>query len=377
MTYIADLSTYNYGRLRKEHHDPKLLCVGWLDQSVPYNEGCVHPDLVRKLLKLVAKPVNLTRGHHVCQYCDPSGIDRYGGDNARGNGEIRVTGSNGTMYAAPVLICHYIQAHSYRPPDEFLEAVQNLPEPSAKIAIIAALERELGSLVKNWQPIKIQYEGCEFTSYESGCAVVVCGGIGAEAARRAAEAAVANYSPQLLISAGLAGALVPELRVGDTVFPALVVDTQDGSRHETAIPESSPLARTVLASCPEIASIAQKQQLAKSYGAHVVDMEAGSVARAAQAHNLPFIAVKAISDDLNFEIAEMNRFVRQGEFQTKWFVLYTAIRPWLWLRIIRLARNSKVASDNLCAWLRETVLTNTIVPGGRVRTGETPGPPRI
>src|SRR6266436_4328284 len=112
MTYIADLTTYNYGPFRKKYPDPKLLAVGWLDRSVPYNKGGMHGDLVGRLFKLAAKPVNLTRGHHVCQYCDPSGTDRYGEHRARGNGEIRVNGNNGTVYAAPVLIYRYIRAHN-------------------------------------------------------------------------------------------------------------------------------------------------------------------------------------------------------------------------------------------------------------------------
>jgi adenosylhomocysteine nucleosidase len=236
-----------------------------------------------------------------------------------------------------------------------------------KIAIIAALKREIQPLVRNWSPSSVLHEGREFTFYEGDHAVVVCGGIGAEAARRATEAAIVHYSPDLLISAGVAGALVPELNVGDTIFPAIFIDTQDGSRHETAIHHAplgnTALGRTILASYPEIASVAQKQQLAKSYGAHAVDMEAAAVARAAQSHNLPFLAVKAISDDAHFEIPEMNRFVRQGRFETKLFLFHVALRPWLWLRVIRLARNTRIASDNLCAWLRNSVLTNTIVPG--------------
>ena len=124
--------------------------------------------------------------------------------------------------------------------------------------------------------------------------------------------------------------------------------------------------RTILATYPEIASVAQKQQLAKSYGAHAVDMEAAAVARAAEKHGLPFIAVKAISDDLSFELPEMNRFIRNGRFLTRNFVFHIAVRPWLWLRVLRLARNTRLASENLCAWLRESVLTNTIVPGGRL-----------
>jgi adenosylhomocysteine nucleosidase len=238
-----------------------------------------------------------------------------------------------------------------------------------KFAIIAALERELDPLVKSWPSTTDQ----EHTFHESNYAVAVCGGIGAESARRAAEAVIAKYSPDLLISAGVAGALVPDLKVGATIFPATVIDSQDASRHETVIQHAhvgnTAVGRTILITYPEVATVAQKQQLAKSYGAHAVDMEAAAVARAAQSHNLPFLAVKAISDDLNFEIPEMSRFIRAGQFNTARFALHIAIRPWLWLRVFRLARNTRIASENLCAWLRESALTNTIVPGTRTSTG--------
>ncbi len=237
----------------------------------------------------------------------------------------------------------------------------------SKVAIIAAIERELWPLIRSWRPVKATHDGREFTFYESDYAVAICSGMGAEYGRRASEAIIVRYSPKLLISAGVAGALVPELSVGDTVFPAVVIDAGDGSRHESAIRDAamgkSPFARTVLVSSPVVAGAAQKRQLAKSYGAHVVDMEGASVARAAQVHNLPFLAVKAISDDVNFEVDELNQFIRDGQFQTKLLVFYLLPRPWLWLKMIRLARNTQLASHNLCAWLRESALTNTIIPG--------------
>lgn len=237
----------------------------------------------------------------------------------------------------------------------------------SKIAIVAAIERELWPLIKSWPATKLQHEGREFTFYESDYAVAVCGGMGAECGRRAAEAIVVTYAPELLISAGLAGALTPELNVGDTLFPSIVIDSRDGSRHKTSIRDAalgkSPLARTVLVSFPAVAGAVQKRQLAKSYGAHVVDMEGASVARAAQIHNLPFLAIKSISDNLDFELAEVNQFIRNGQFETRWFVLFLLLRPWLWLKMIRLARNTQSASQNLCAWLRGSALTNTIIPG--------------
>ena len=237
----------------------------------------------------------------------------------------------------------------------------------SKFAIIAALDREVRPLVKAWPSVTVQHAGHTFTIHESHYAIVVCAGIGSECARHAAEALIATYSPKVLISAGVAGALVSDLKVGATIFPATVIDSQDGSRHQTVIHDSqvgnTSVGRTILVSHPQVVSPLQKRQLAKSYGAQAVDMEAAAVARAAQTHRLSFLAVKAISDELNFELPAISHFIRNGQFATRRFLLYTAVRPWLWLRVIRLARNSQIASENLCAWLRESALTHTIVPG--------------
>jgi len=40
-----------------------------------------------------------------------------------GNGEIRVADA-GIVYAAPVLVVHYIEEHDYLPPTQFLKAVE-------------------------------------------------------------------------------------------------------------------------------------------------------------------------------------------------------------------------------------------------------------
>ena len=251
----------------------------------------------------------------------------------------------------------------------------------ARIAIICALERELWPLIKTWRSTRSHHDGRDFTFFESDYAVAVCGGIGPEAGRRAAEAAIAKYSPALLISAGIAGGLTSVVSVGEVIFPAMVIDARDSSRHQTAIAEakigSTPLAKTTLVSYPEIAGAEQKHKLGKAYAAHAVDMEGATVARASQAHNLLFIAIKSISDDVSFELPEMNRFVLDGRFDTTRFAVHVAIRPWLWLKVARLARNTRLASENLCAWLRESALINTIVPETIQEAGQMPPPPQI
>lgn len=248
------------------------------------------------------------------------------------------------------------------------------------VAIIAALKSEIRALVKDWPRSRKEYDGREFIIYESRYAAVVVGGIGEESARWAAEAAIAWSTPSIVISAGLAGSLVPELHLGDIIFPSVILDTGDGSRHETAIAESpvgtTSLGRTTLACYPRIVSRVEKEQLRRSYGAHAVDMEAMGVVRACERHGLPFLAVKAISDDCDFELPEMNRFVRQGRFQIGRFLAYVGVRPWHWPAIWRLAHSSHRAAENLCAWLRESALENTIVPSalGRTRSGWPPKP---
>jgi nucleoside phosphorylase len=234
-----------------------------------------------------------------------------------------------------------------------------------RVAIVAALEREVPLLVKGWRAVDRDYGGRRYRFYQGPWAVLVCGGMGAEFARRATEAAIALYRPVLVVSAGLAGGLVPELKTGDTIFPAVVVDAQDGSRTETVVPETAvgqrAIGRGILVSVPFVADREQKKRLAAAYGAQAVDMEAAAVARGAEAHGVAFLAAKAISDDADMLLPTLEPFVRRdGGFATWRFLAYIAPRVWLWWRVARLARNSRLAARNLCLWLGNDVLWTTI-----------------
>src|SRR5690242_20555835 len=103
------------------------------------------------------------------------------------------------------------------------------PTDMSKVAIVAALEREVRPLIKHWRVSIHEHAGRKFRFFENGETVAVCGGIGAQHARRAAEAVMAVYLPQRLYSAGYAGALDPVLKIGDVIRPARVIDAGDGS----------------------------------------------------------------------------------------------------------------------------------------------------
>jgi adenosylhomocysteine nucleosidase len=195
-------------------------------------------------------------------------------------------------------------------------------------------------LIKQWRRVEREHDGRKYKFFENDRAVLVCGGIGPEAARRATEAIIHLYAPVLVQSAGFAGALDPTLRVGTVLTPICVIDAKDGSRIEAGV------GYWVLVSVDRPASVKQKAKLAEAYWAQAVDMEAAAVARAAQAHDITFVGLKAISDEADFEMPPI-------QLRTAAFAAYVAVRPWLWLRVFQLARNSSTAAAALCEWLEQ------------------------
>lgn len=144
MAYFADLSPYSYSHQSQRG----VVHVGWLDGVHPFPTGTVEVQLIEKVKVLAQKPVELYRGYHYCEVCvEPPGLikafpphNKYIVDpdcswarwwhERSGNGEIRVA-LDGVIYAAPVLIVHYIEEHGYLPPAQFLRAIEaateNLP----------------------------------------------------------------------------------------------------------------------------------------------------------------------------------------------------------------------------------------------------------
>jgi adenosylhomocysteine nucleosidase len=220
----------------------------------------------------------------------------------------------------------------------------------SRVAIVAALEREVRPLVKEWRVREKEIDGRRFRFFERDDFVVVCGGIGAEAARRAAEAVISIYAPSVIYSAGFAGALEPALKVGELLQPRRVVNAGDGSSLNLDQGEG------VLVSFGSVASPEQKAKLGDSFRAQAVDMEAAAVGRAAEARGTRFAVVKVISDEFDFGFPSMELFVdSNGQFLERRFAWFTALRPWLWPQVARLARNSNRSSRALCDWLRKMI----------------------
>ena len=172
------------------------------------------------------------------------------------------------------------------------------------------------------------------------------GGGTPEGAAAAAAMLVAGGVTHLL-SFGLAGGLDPTLRAGDLVVPADVVD--EDSCH-SADPDllrwlgGATVARLV-AGRAAVADVAAKAALFRASGAAAVDLESGAVARVAQAHGLPFAALRVICDPAARTLppAALVALDSQGAIAILRVIAAMLRRPAQISALIRLAGDARVA----------------------------------
>lgn len=222
----------------------------------------------------------------------------------------------------------------------------------SRIAIVAAMEREIAPLVRGWRRGTLFSAERKFVLFERDGVVAVVSGIGCSNAQLAARALAVQYRPAILTSVGLAGALIRSLKVASVFTPNVVVDAVDGAEYRCAA-DPNHVSGGVLVTAVEIAGTEAKREMVNRFHGLVVDMEAAGVARVAQQEKIGFRCVKAISDEADFVMPPMKKFLSPaGDFQSGKFAWWAAPRPWQWPRIVALARNSKRATDALCNRLR-------------------------
>ena len=221
---------------------------------------------------------------------------------------------------------------------------------SVDIAIIAALEREVRPLVRRWPRRQLVSGEATFPAFVSNRVLVVCSGIGARLARQAAVAVFDSEQPRIIVSAGLAGALDSQLRVGQILHPATVVDLGTGARFDAGGAEG------VLVSVSSVLDRDAKRRITGAFGGHAVDMEAAAVALVAGQHDCQFMALKAVSEPADFPMPSFDRFIdSRGGIRTARLVAACALRPATWGTLVRLARNTAQASQKLCQALAHLI----------------------
>jgi adenosylhomocysteine nucleosidase len=132
-------------------------------------------------------------------------------------------------------------------------------------------------------------------------AVAVIGGGDAQLLASRLEEAI-RAGAKGIISFGIAGALAPLLKPGDTVIATHVVHGDEryptDPRWTAALRKKLPFATpAIIVGHGEIVShVDGKRRLFAISGAHAVDTESHIAARIARRHNIPFAAIRTISD---------------------------------------------------------------------------------
>jgi hypothetical protein len=130
--YIADLDICRYhgGPFDPANWSVPLRAVGWLEHPNVFSTGLAPVALVPKLKEIVkqsreAYAQYCFRGIQRCSLCVANNLKSPGPIWSQEN--IFVPGLD-VVYLAPGGIPHYLEAHSYLPPLEFVEAVLLCPD---------------------------------------------------------------------------------------------------------------------------------------------------------------------------------------------------------------------------------------------------------
>ena len=146
----------------------------------------------------------------------------------------------------------------------------------------------------------------EIINLGDNSAICLCG-MGENSARKAATRLQAEGSTSL-VSFGVAGALDSKLHPGDLVLPEsiynerlLPVSLTWRDRVQECMPSHLHVIGGKLATSNKVlTSLTEKREFAKITGACAVDLESGAIAEVAKNSDIPFLAIRAISDPIEF-----------------------------------------------------------------------------
>lgn len=123
-----DLS--NYSHMIAPYSLEGVKNVGWLDLASSIPLGGVAAETLRKLKEIITgngifdpivEPIREAPFCHVCGELDL----RDSKGRCLVNSELWIPAGE-TIYASPIAILHYIEVHNYRPPQEYIDAIDAL-----------------------------------------------------------------------------------------------------------------------------------------------------------------------------------------------------------------------------------------------------------
>ncbi|MBI2936058.1 MAG: hypothetical protein HYY31_04545 [Chloroflexi bacterium] len=211
-----------------------------------------------------------------------------------------------------------------------------------------------------------------------GEVLLALSGVGREAALAAAAELLADYPVAALVSLGFAGALTRQLRPGTLVVAehlyqlsnpegvvsplpgAVLVEPEAGLVHwatgvlsEEVLPFKTGTCLTVETL---VTSPAEKRRLGQFMGALTVDMESYWLGQAASRARVPFLAVRAVLDDVSLRLPPFLALGRDGRGRLR-ILWQTILRPW-WIPSLVAAAGSMAKAERSLTVFASAFLTH-------------------
>ncbi len=133
--------------------------------------------------------------------------------------------------------------------------------------------------------------------------VLIRSGPGQPNAAHAAQVLIDGHKPRLVISAGFAGALCPQLKRNDILIADRLLDA-NGNQVPVELPTALASLFTqsgihrgpLLTNDRVVRTPGERRQLFERWGASAVEMETWAIAQVCRQHQTPFISVRVIND---------------------------------------------------------------------------------
>ncbi len=258
------------------------------------------------------------------------------------------------------------------------------------IGLIAAMPEEIRPLLRlagKYRKEKIDGFAAYRFTYGEEKVLLVESGMGLDNAAEATQTLV-KAKPCIIVNFGFCGAVKAGPQVGDImVAQRIILNRENLFSPQSGIveEEAKRLTRSLsdvfndrdfrvyggaFVTAAEIRNKAEMASLLPAWAPNpVLEMETAAVAKVAAREGVPLLAVRGVSDaageELGFSIAELT----DGRMRIRLLkvLLTVAKKPWIVPQMLRLARNSKKAGENLALAIAAMLEDTDELPLKRVR----------
>ncbi len=217
-----------------------------------------------------------------------------------------------------------------------------------KIGLVCATPREYKATAETipWENLETSQTGFRIkkSELEGKTLFLTVSGMGKAAAAAATQNMICQLDPDMVISFGTAGALDKRAKAGTVITPAKLIQGDMGVydslgfhhigvslQHDGKVifakklylseklanwcadilrGKGIPSSTGTLLTCDQIVlSPAKRDELHRQFGAVAVEMESSAVAQTAETNGIPCMVLKAISDEVDLEIAHLHEMM--------------------------------------------------------------------